>query len=79
MPKNSHLVVVQPKAAAEEAQCMVEQERQAAHMLVKYQVVQGVKKQVALEKGAPAEVGICIGENNFRGFTNLPYSSYWQN
>ena len=29
-------------------------------MLVEHQVVQGVEKQVALEKRAPAEVGVCI-------------------
>ena len=34
--KDSHFVVVQPKAAAQESQCMVNQERQAAHMLVEH-------------------------------------------
>ena len=53
-------MVVEPKAAAEESQCMVYQERQAAHMLEKRKVVQGVEKQVTLKKGAPAEVSICI-------------------
>ena len=46
---------------------MVKQERQAAHMLVEHQVVQGVEEQVALEKGAPAEVGVCIEEFTWRG------------
>jgi len=61
--EGSHLVVVQPKAAAQKAQRVVHQEGQAAHVLVEHQVVQGVEHQIALEQRRPTEVGICRWES----------------
>ena len=57
--KERHLVEVQPKAAAGEAEAVMQNKCKAANSTVEHESEEGVIDKVAIHDAAPQEVAIC--------------------
>lgn len=72
--KQRHLVEIQPEAAADEAEAVMQKKDQAANSGVEHQGEQSVIDEVAIHDAAPEEVAVCrggAGEQTVRGLAGV--------